>query len=135
MARSAGVLALAAGLVGTGAAAAQAMPSDIAGDHVSWNSQLPCTDGGSGTFVDTAPKYLTSGGGYFETRLGLYKNDGSRIALGPLATYHVSVTSWLLYPHWTYSSSYTGDTYVTAYAYKWNGSSYALVARESIPCL
>ncbi len=99
------------------------------------NSQLPCSDGGAGTFVDTAPKYLTTGGGYFETRLALYKNDGARIALNPLWSYHVNAATWLLYPHWTYSSSYTGDTYVTAYAYKWNGTSYALVARESIPCL
>lgn len=134
-ARCATVVALAAGLIGTGVSAAGAMPSDLAGDRISWNSQLPCSDGSDGTSVGTAPRYATTGAGSFEMRVVLYKNDGSRIALGPLYSYRVTASTWLNYPYWSYYTSYTGETYVTAYAYKWNGSIYALVARESLGCL
>lgn len=114
---------------------ALASPPDLNGGRISWNSQVPCSDGG-GVSVDTAPKYSAASGGTYRARLVLYSSPGGRLALGTLWQWsNLSGAATLQVPRWTTSSGYTGEAYTTLFVYRWNGSAYALVARESIPCL
>lgn len=121
-----------------GVAAAQpalATPADINGPSISWYSSLPCRDGGGVVNVFSRTAYKTPNYGHYRLRLGLYRtSDDGRIALGPLRDVRSNGGIWQGYLNWDTRFSYGGNAYMVAYAYRWNGSSYALVAREWVPC-
>jgi hypothetical protein len=128
----AGAISLAALVLGAGPASA----SDIQGDRISWNSQIPCTDTASSSWVSTAPRYNAPYSGYYRTRVGLYRSDGARVALGPLRDVRAYSAGWINFARWespVYSTR--GETHVVGYVYRWDGSQYRLIAREQIPCL
>lgn len=114
---------------------ASATPTDIAGDRISWYGSLPCRDGGGVVDVFSRTAYLTPGYGSYRLRVGLYRSsDDGRIALGPLRDVTSNGGVWQGYWDWNTRFSYSGNAYMVAYAYRWNGSSYALTAREWVPC-
>lgn len=126
-------LALTAGV--TTAQPALAYPADVNGHRISWYSSLPCRDGGGVVDVFSRTAYLTPNYGSYRLRVGLYRSsDGGRIALGPLRDITSAGNVWRDYYAWNQRFSYSGNAYMVAYAFRWNGSSYALVAREWVPC-
>ncbi len=126
-------LALTAGVAT--AQPALAMPADVNGDRISWYGSLPCRDGGGVVDVFSRTAYLTPGYGSYRLRLGLYRSsDDGRIALGPLRDVTSSGNVWQGYYNWNQRFSYSSNAYMVAYAFRWNGFSYALVAREWVPC-
>lgn len=128
----AGVICLATLGLGAGTASA----ADIQGDRISWNSQIPCTDTSTSSWVSTAPRYNAPSSGYYRTRVGLYRSDGARVALGPLRDVTAYSPGWINFARWespVYSTR--GETHVIGYVYRWDGSQYRLVAREQVPCL
>jgi hypothetical protein len=130
----AGVLTLAAAMSLGAAGQAQAIGTDVNGGRIHWNV-YPCSDGASGTSVNATILYDVPSAGTYQTRLGLYRStDDGRLALGPLVTWTRSNTTGIR-TSWSAWNGYTGNTELTAFVFKWNGSSYALVARETIPCL
>lgn len=131
----AGALALAAAMSLGMAGSAQAIGTDLNGGRIHWNI-YPCSDGASGTSVNAQILYDVPSPGYYQTRLSLYRAvDDGRLAWGPLVSWTRYNTTGLRPPYWSTWNSYTGETELTAFVFKWNGSSYVLVARETIPCL
>lgn len=123
--------------VGFGAQPASAsMPSDLNGDRISWFSTLPCSDGAGGTSVYARAKYLVASSGTHRVRWGVYRaSDDARLAFSPLGEGYGTSGYWLNFINpWSWYSSTTAETYITAFVHRWNGSSWVLVARESIPC-
>lgn len=130
----AGVLALAAAMSLGTAGSAQAIGTDLNGGRIHWNI-YPCSDGTGGTSVNATILYDVPSAGYYQTRLALYRSsDDGRLALGPLVSWTRYNTTGIR-TSWSASNTYTGNTELTAFVFRWNGSSYALVARETIPCL
>ena len=128
---AAAAVAAAAGLAGS--ANAGAIGTDLNGSRIHW-SFYPCSDVPS-VSVSAKFTYDTPSAGSYQTRLGLYTSDGARLGLGPLQTWTRYNTVGIAPVQWNTSSSYFGQAEVTAFIYRWNGSSYGLVARETIPCL
>lgn len=140
MSRTVVALTLATGLLlGLAGAASAEEPPDVAGDRISWDVSggWPCSDGTGGTTVRARATYSQPYAGTYQTRFGLYRSsDSARLGLGPLVQYSrtgtspkIAVTAWDAY------SSNRANAYVVAYVHRWNGSSWTLMARESIPCL
>ena len=111
---------------------AGAIGTDLNGSRIHWN-WYPCYDVPS-VSVNAAWTYDTPSAGYYQTRLGLYTRDGGRLDLGPLQTWTRYNTVGMAPTTWNTSSSYGGEAELTAFVFKWNGSAYALVARETINC-
>ncbi len=128
--------AMLTGVVGIAQPAHAAGP-DINGGKISWDSHIPCSDGGAGVSVSAHGYYAASNSGYYRLRYALERSDGGVIAYSPVRDWTLSAASTtnLRFPTWYASFSYTGEAHAVAYAFKWNGSSYALVARETVPCL
>jgi hypothetical protein len=116
----------------TGSASAGAIGTDLNGSRIHWTI-WPCYDVPSVT-VNAKFTYDTPSAGYYETRLGLYTRDGARLGLGPLQDWTRYNTLGIAPAQWNTSSSYSGEAEVTAFVYRWNGTSYGLVARETINC-
>ena len=124
-------LAFLIGLAGPAAAE----PPNLNGDRITWYGRLPCADGG-GVDINSVTAYLTPGYGSYRLRVGLYRSsDDGRLALGPLRDVTATGNTWIGYYNWNASFGDTGNAYVVAYAYRWNGSAYALVAREFVECI
>jgi hypothetical protein len=128
-------LSIALAVVLTGATAASAAPPDLNGDRVSWFGRFSCSDGG-GVSIYSATQYATPSSGTYRLRLGLYRaSDDGRLGLGPIRDVTSAAGTWQRFTDWNTYSSFTGEAYLVAYAYRWNGSAWALVAREWVPCL
>ena len=127
-----GAAAVAAALSLAAPSTAGAIGTDLNGSRIHW-TWYPCSDVPS-VSVNAKWTYDTPSAGYYQTRLGLYTRDGVRLALGPLQSWTRSNTLGLAPATWNTSSGYGGEAEVTAFVYKWNGSAYALIARETINC-
>lgn len=127
-----GAAAVAATLSLAAPTTAGAIGTDLNGSRIHWTI-WPCYDVPS-VSVNARWTYDTPSAGYYQTRLGLYTRDGARLGLGPLQTWTRYNTLGMAPAAWNTSSSYGGEAEVTAFVYQWNGSAYALVARETINC-
>lgn len=122
------------GVVGLAQAAHAAGP-DLNGDRISWDSHFPCTDGG-GVYVSAHGSYNAPYAGAYRLRYVLERSDGSRLGISPVRDWSIGGPyDALRFPTWYTSSGYTGQAHAVAYAFRWNGSFYALMARETIPCI
>jgi opacity protein-like surface antigen len=128
--------AVSMGALATASQPAHALGADINGSRISWYSTLPCSDGSGGLNVAARFKYTTASAGTYQMRLGVYSTDGARLMLGPIRQLAAGGSGYELpYPTYYNSSGYTGQAESVAFVHKWNGSSWALVARETIPCM
>ena len=129
----AAVTCLAGALAGGTAVSASAIGSDLNGDKISWYSHIPCSDGAR-VVIDASWKYVGTTAGTYQTRLGLYTTGGARLALGPLQTWNAGNGQYLPAGYWGGTVSYSGEAEMTAFVWKLSGSTYVLVARETIGC-
>jgi len=137
-ARALATCALAAGMLMTspGAADAAGIPPDVNSRNLSW-PVTPCYDGLGGVVVANAvPTFTATSFGWYTTNLYLITASGKVLAYTRTDS-QVNVTripAILRFKQLRYSSSYTGEVFISAYVYKWNGSAYALYARRSLNC-
>jgi len=118
-----------------GASSAQALFTPINEGRLDW--YVTCKDGPYNTLQATPRlEYNVPTTGYYQTRVVLYRANDTQYQLGPLV--------WG--QNWAAGSTHTVPSFrfidptdmaqyqVTAFVWRWNGSSYQLIARESKSC-
>ena len=132
--------AVALGILGGGLALApssHAAGPDLNGSKISWDGHIPCSDAGNTVTVSAHGYYTAPNSGYYRLRYALERSDGTVIAYSPVRDTQLVAASAtnLRFPTWNAGPySYGGEAHAVAYAFKWNGSTYAPVARETVQC-
>jgi hypothetical protein len=135
-------LVAASGLAAAVLAAAGTLPAaavfpSLNGDRIYWVSGDPCDDSGSSAVSTTAriSYVVPPGGGYYRLRIGTYTEpDNGRLGLGTLVQSSLVAGGAHLYASQYDSFGWGGEANVTGFVYRWNGTTWALVARESVRC-
>ena len=138
-ARTVATCAIAVGLLvsSPGAAQAAGIPPDVNSRNLTW-PVTPCYDGLGGVVIANAvPTFTATSFGWYATNLYLITASGKVLA-NTRADSQVNVTripALLRFKQLRYSSPYTGQVFISAYVYKWNGSAYSLYSRRSLNCV
>ena len=114
-------------------AEAATLAPDVAGDRISWDG-YPCFDGSNGLTVNTQPRYSAPSAGSYAVQLYLFDGAGRVATYQRLAYIRLTAPTRFTFPRWLFSWSSTGEYSISALVYKWNGSAYQFVARESFGC-